>query len=212
MAFDFRSLLQHMPFNIYHKYKPSDGFKKNIIREIQKYLGFQVQKYKKEDYDSIVQSEFEEEYNSIVILLIDIEKEGCSSQNNYSHFTFEQQRDKSAEDMKDYAIPEILEKLQTLRQQRIKNHSKVEEWANINDEDWIKCKPKDDIIAKYIWKIWCKEREQRPRAGIIFFYLSKSGGIKVLLIKYNKNNCIIYGFPKGKIEFGETKIECARRE
>ncbi|CAF4679356.1 unnamed protein product [Rotaria socialis] len=201
-----------MPFNRHNKYKPSDGFKNNIIRKIQQYLGFQVQKYEKEDYGNIIQSEFEEEYKSIVILLIKIEEEGCSSQNNYSHLTFEQQRDKSAEDMKDYATRKILTKLQTLRQKRIKNHSKVEESANINNEDWIKCKPKDDIIAKRIWKTWCKERTQSPRAGTIFVHLSESDGIKVLLIKYNKNNCIIYGFPKGKIEFGETIEKCASRE
>jgi hypothetical protein len=42
-------------------------------------------------------------------------------------------------------------------------------------------------IIKMIWKIWCYEREHRPRAGIIFLYLDAQGLAEVNCFFFKNN-------------------------
>ncbi|CAF4019642.1 unnamed protein product [Rotaria sordida] len=117
-----------------------------------------------------------------------------------------------AEDMKQYAIPNILETLDGLRKNENENNLSNETSGNKDGGDWREKRPNNSKIAKSIWNIWHNEREKCPRAGIILVFRETLSKIRVLLTKYDKNNCTQYGFPKGKIEFGETIWECAARE
>ncbi|CAF4834779.1 unnamed protein product, partial [Rotaria sp. Silwood1] len=152
----------------------------------------------------------EEEYQELVDLLSTIDYGFYENEEHLPagdlNLTFEEERDRLAEAMKQYALPNILKGLRQLRQKRIKHKS------NKEDQDWIKCKTNEDKIVRNIWKIWCHERECRPRAGIILSYFDTQGLAEILLTKFYKNNYIQYGYAKGKIEHGETIKDCAARE
>ncbi|CAF3800553.1 unnamed protein product [Rotaria sp. Silwood1] len=121
-------------------------------------------------------------------------------------------RNKLTDDIKQYAVRKIIKKLLEFRQERTEDKVTAEELDNENESDWTEIEPKSIKVAKGIWNMWYNEREKCPRAGIIFLCRAKLNKIKVLLTKYIKNNRTQYGFPKGKIEFGETILQCAARE
>ncbi|CAF1564952.1 unnamed protein product [Rotaria sp. Silwood1] len=194
--------------NIHPNYKFMDGQKpvdsilihvdQQKARCISKYLYVQAKDCK------------EEEYQDLVDLLSTIDYGFYENEEHLPagdlNLTFEEERDRLAEAMKQYALPNILKGLRQLRQKRIKHKS------NKEDQDWIKCKTNEDKIIRNIWKIWCHERECRPRAGIILSYFDTQGLAEILLTKFYKNNYIQYGYAKGKIEHGETVKDCAARE
>ncbi|CAF1411192.1 unnamed protein product [Adineta steineri] len=132
---------------------------------------------------------------------------------NYEdNITFQEINYEVAKQMEKDATPEIIETLQDLRQKQVRNSSSEKV---LDDSGWIEKKSKKDKVdkvAKDIWKLWTKECEQAPRCGIILLSLEKLDAPEVLLIMYYKNNDPHYGYPKGKIEIGETKWQCALRE
>ncbi|CAF3900354.1 unnamed protein product, partial [Rotaria sordida] len=151
----------------------------------------------------------EKEYEEIVDLLSVIDYGFYKEQylpNVDPNLTFEEERNRLAEAIKQYAFPNILKGLRELRQKRIKHKS------NKENQDWIKCETKEDKIVRTIWKTWCHERECRPRAGIILLCFDTHGLAEILLTKYYKNNYIQYGYAKGEIELSETIWDCAARE
>jgi hypothetical protein len=86
---------------------------------------------------------------------------------------------------------EISKKLYQLEERRNKSTSDEEEEGKVISKifycisfmfyflGWTKCETNVKEIVTKIWKIWCDERERRPRAGIIPIYYGPSGSIEV---------------------------------
>jgi hypothetical protein len=84
-----------------------------------------------------------------------------------------------------------LEKLYKLKKKRNKYNSNQNDQGKIISKifycidftfyfiDWIKCETNVNEIVRKIWKIWCHERERRPRAGIIPIYYDQSSSVEV---------------------------------
>ncbi|CAF1045026.1 unnamed protein product [Rotaria sordida] len=186
-----------MPFNDKNEYELSEEFVSKLKKSISKYLCLQANDCKEKEYEEIV--------DLLSVIDYGFYKEQYLP-NVDPNLTFEEERNRLAEAIKQYAFPNILKGLRELRQKRIKHKS------NKENQDWIKCETKEDKIVRTIWKTWCHERECRPRAGIILLYFDTHGLAEILLTKYYKNNYIQYGYAKGKIELGGTIWDCAARE
>ncbi|CAF1121709.1 unnamed protein product [Adineta steineri] len=185
-----------MPFDASGKYKLPKEFKKNLSRCLSKYLCPLKGEYSKKEYNAMLDKLCKIEETPVEDVVV-IKKE--------DRLTFEARRDDLAQQMERRAIPMIKRILQKLYKKRDAN-------SPLDDEGWTTKKPTEDKVAKDIWKLWTKECEQAPRCGIILLSLEKLDAPEVLLIMYYKNNDPHYGYPKGKIEIGESIRECAVRE
>ncbi|UJR10033.1 hypothetical protein I4U23_014256 [Adineta vaga] len=179
-----------MPFSRNGKYKPSKEFKMRIGCLIAQYVGSSKMLCKKREYIEVL-NEF---------INIDEKYQPIHNDNVSTYVATRNDCNERKMGKTILAIQTILNKLYKMR--------------NIDEEndDYMEVRKGTNNVPKKMWNLWCNEREQRPRAGIIIIFFEESGKIKVLLTKYYKNNDPQYGYAKGKINIDENIKECAIRE
>ncbi|CAF1379929.1 unnamed protein product [Adineta steineri] len=183
-----------MPFDTDGKYKPSDEFKKDLSESLSMYL------YGSKDKCSDI------EYEAMLTELPEIQKKAKKDfkpKNDTDSLDFKKIKEEKKEQMKLNAIPKIIKILQDLRQRRVEQNPLEGDGSTIN-------KSEEYEVAKGIWQIWAKEREQVPRCGIIPLFENQDV-LEVLSIMFYKNNVPQCGYPKGEIQIGETIRQCAAR-
>ncbi|CAF1411165.1 unnamed protein product [Adineta steineri] len=183
-----------MPLDTDGKYKPSDEFKKDLSERLSKYV------CRSRDQCS------EEEYEAMLTELPQIQetaRKEFKAKNNTDGLDFYVIKEMQKVQMEAIAIPEIIKILQDLRQRRVEKNPLENDGSTINKSDEYE-------VAKGIWQIWTKEREQVPRCGIIPLFENQDV-LEVLSIMFYKNNVPQCGYPKGEIQIGETIWQCAAR-